>query len=104
MDAGGSTLLPGEGGLKLCPGVLIDDLVLGAAVPLPAVRDPRVASSPEEVLVGDRDVITEENITRHDSWSDPEVVGTSSGVARVGRTALPRSTDTTLFCVDECTK
>ena len=56
-----------------------------------------------EVLVGDCDVITEENITRHDGWSDPEVVGSSSVVPRVGSTALPRSTDTTLVCVDECT-
>ena len=95
VDPGGSTLLPGEGGPKF---------VLGAAVPLPAVRDPRVASSPGEVLVGDCDVITDENITRHDGWSDPEVVGSSSVVARVGSTALPRRTDTTLVCVDECTE
>ena len=38
---GGSTLLPGEGGPKFCPDVLKDDLVLGSAVPLPAVRDLR---------------------------------------------------------------
>ena len=104
VDPGGSTLLPGEGGPKFCPGVLTDDLVLGAAIPLPAVRDSRVASSPGEVLVGDCDVITDENITRHDGWSDPEVVGSSSVVARVGSTALPRSTDTTLVCVDKCTE
>ena len=100
---GGSMLLPEEGGPKFFPGVLTDDLLLGAAFPLPAVWDPRVASSLGEVLVGDCDVITEENITRHDGWSDPEVVGSSSVVARVGSTALPRSTDTTLVCVDECT-
>ena len=47
VDPGGSTgtLLPGEGGPKFCPDVLQDDLVLGAAVPLPALQDPRVASS-----------------------------------------------------------
>ena len=61
---GGSTLLPGEGGPKFCPGVLTDDLVLGAAVPLPAIWDPRVASSPGEVLVGNCDVITDENRLR----------------------------------------
>ena len=78
VDPGGSTLLLGEGGPKFCPDVLTDDLVLGA-------------------------VVTEEN-TRHDGWSDPEVVGSSSVVARVGSTALPRSTDTTLVYVDECTE
>ena len=66
VDPGGGTLLPGEGGPKYCPGVLTDDLVLVAAVPLPAARDPRVASSPVEVMVGDCDVITEENITGQD--------------------------------------
>ena len=44
VDPGGGTLLPGEGGPKSCPGVLTDDLVLVAAVPLPAIRDPMVAS------------------------------------------------------------
>ena len=58
VDPGGGTLLPGEGGPKSCPGVLTDDLVLVAAVPLPAVRDPRVASSPVEVMVGDCDTIS----------------------------------------------
>ena len=38
-DPGGRTLLPGDGGPKFCPDVLEDDLVLGAAVPLPAVKD-----------------------------------------------------------------
>ena len=104
VDPGGNTLLPGEGGPKFCPGVLTDDLVLGAAVPLPAVRDPRVASSPGEVLVGNADVITNGNIAGHDGWSDPEMVGSSSAVVKVGCAALPRSTDTTLVCVDECTE
>ena len=78
--------------------------MLVAAVPLPAIRDPMVASSPVEVIVGDCDVITEENITGHDGWLDPEVVGTPSVVAMVGRNALPMSNDTTLSCVDECTE
>ena len=72
--------------------------MLVAAVPLPAIRDPMVASSPVEVIVG------EENITGHDGWSDPEVVGTPSVVAMVGRNALPMSKDTTLSSVDECTE
>ena len=40
----------------------MDDLVLGAAVPLLAVRDPRLASSPGEGLVDNCDVITDGNI------------------------------------------
>ena len=104
VDPGGSTLLLGEGGPKFCPDVLEDDLVLGAAVPLPAVRDPRVASSPGEVLVGNCDVITDRNITvGHDGWSAPEMVGSSSGVVRAGCAALPRCSDTTT-CVDEYTE
>ena len=98
VDPGGGTLLPGEGGPTSCPGVLTDDLVLVAAVPLPAIRDPMVASSPVEVIV------REKNITGHDGWSDPEVVGTPSVVAMVGRNALPMSYDTTLSSVDECTE
>ena len=104
MDHGGSTLLPGGRGLKSCPCVLTDDLVLVAAVPLPAIRDPMLASSPVEVMVGDCDVFIENNITGHDGWSDREVVGTSSVVAMVGRTILPISNDTTFSCVDECTE
>ena len=34
VDPDGGTLLPGEGGPKLCRGILTDDLVLVAAVPL----------------------------------------------------------------------
>ena len=70
-------------------------------VPLPAVRDPRVASSPGEVLVGNCDVITDANFTRPDGWSDPDMAGSSSAVAMVGCAALPGSTDTTFVCVDE---
>ena len=87
-----------------CPGVLIDDLVLVAAGPLPAVRDPMVTPSPVEVIVGDCGVVTEENITGLDGWSDPDVVGTPAVVAMVGMNALPISNDTPLDCVDECTK
>ena len=80
VDPGGSTLLPGEGGPKFCPDVLEDDLVLGAAVLLPAVWDTRVASSTGEVLVGNCDVTTDGNITAgRDGWSAPEMVGLSSG-------------------------
>ena len=43
VDPGGRTLLRGDGGPKFCPDVLEDDLVLGAAVPLPAVKGSRVA-------------------------------------------------------------
>ena len=104
VDPGGSTLLLGEEGPTFCPGVLMDDLVLGAAVPLPAVRDTRVASSPGEVLVDNCDVITDGNIAGHDGSSDPEMVGSSSVVVREGCAALPRSTDTTLVSVDERTE
>ena len=78
--------------------------MLVAAVPLPAIRDPMLASSPVEVMVGDCDVVIEDNITGHDGWSDREVVETSSVVAMVGRTILPISNDTTFSCVDECTE
>ena len=102
VDPGGSTLLPGEGGPKFCPDVLKDDLVLGAAVSLPLVRDARVASSAGEVLVGNYDVITTGNIVAgHDGWSAPEMVGSSSWVVKAGCAALPRCTDTTLVCVDD---
>ena len=36
VDPGGRTALPGDGGPKPGPDVREDDLVLGAAVPLPA--------------------------------------------------------------------
>ena len=88
VDPGGSTLLPGEGGPKFCPDVLKDDLVLGAAVLLPAVRDPRVASSPGGVLVVNCDVITDGNIKAgHDGWSAPEMAGHLLG--SLGQAVLP---------------
>ena len=55
----GGTLLSGEEGPTSCPGVL----VLMAAVPLLAVGDPMVTPSPVEGIVGDCDVVTDENIT-----------------------------------------
>ena len=94
VDPGGGMLLPDEGGPKSCPSVLTDDLVLVAAVPLPAVRDPMVTQSPVEVRVGDCSVVTEVNITVHDGWSDPDVVGTPAVVAMVGMNALQISNDT----------
>ena len=63
-----------------------------------------VVPSHVEVIVGDCDVVTAENIMGHVGWSDPEVVGTPSVVAMVGRNALPISNDTPLACVDECTE
>ena len=91
-------------GPQFCPDVLEDDLVLGAAVPLPAVEGSRVASSPGEMLVGNGDVTIDGIITAGpDGWSAPEMVGSSSGVVRAGCVALPRCTDTTT-CVDECTE
>ena len=40
----------------------------------------------------------------HDGSSDPEMVGSSSVVVWAGCAALPRSTDTTLVGVNECTE
>ena len=77
-------------------------MLLRAAVPLPAARDPRVASSPGEVLVDNCDVITDGNIAGLDGSSDPEMVGSSSVVVRPGCAALARSSDTTLVGVNEC--
>ena len=103
VDPGGGTLLPGREDQS--PDVLKDDLVLGAAVPLPAVSDPPVTSSPGEVLVGNCDVITDVNIAAgHDGWSAPEMVGSSSRVVKAGDAALTRCTDTTLVCVDDYTE
>ena len=96
VDPGGRKLLLGDGGPKFCPDVLEDDLVLGAAVPLPAVDNSRVALSPGEVLVGNCDVTTDGNITAGlDGWSAPGMIGSSSRVVRAGCAALPRCTDTT---------
>ena len=96
VDPGGRTLLPGDGGPEFCPDVLEDDLVLGVAVLLPAVKDPRVASSLGEVLVDNCDVTTDGNIMAGlDGWSAPGMIRLSSGVVRAGCAALPRCTDTT---------
>ena len=96
----GGTLLPGEEGPGSGPSVPTDDLVSVAAVPLPAVRDPMVAQSPVEGLVRECDDVTEENITVHGGWSDPEVVGTPAMVAMVGMDAMPIRNDALLDCVD----
>ena len=82
VDPGGSALLPGEGIPRFCPGVLMDDLVLGAVVPLPAMFS-RCEHYETRCLVGS---------------GDGRV---SSVVARVSCAALPGSTDTTFVCVDE---
>ena len=62
VDPGGQTAPPGDGGLKLGPDVREDDLVLGAAVPLPAENIYRVTLSPVEVRVSTCDVTTDGNI------------------------------------------
>ena len=71
-----------------------------AAVPLPAVRDPMVAQSPVEGLVRECDDVTDESITVHGGWSDPEVVGTPAVVAMVGMDALPIRNDAPFDCGD----
>ena len=83
----GDMLLLCEGGPKSCSRVLTDDLVLVAAVPLPAIWDPMVTQSPVEGIVGACDVVTKENIMVHSGWSDPDVVGTPAVVAMVGMNA-----------------
>ena len=62
--------------------------MLVATVPLPAIRDPMVTHLPLEGIVGECDVVTDENITVHGGWSDPDVVGTPAVVAMVGMNAL----------------
>ena len=56
--------------------------MLVAAIPLPAVRDLMVTQLPVEGIDGEG--VTEENITVHGGWSDPDVVGTPAVVAMVG--------------------
>ena len=100
VDPGGRTLLLGDGG----PEVLEDDLVLGATVPLPAIKDSHVASLLGEMLVGNCDVTTNGNITAGlDGWSAPGMIGSSSGIVRAGCAAFPRCTGTST-CVDEYTE
>ena len=96
----GDTLRPCEEGPTSCPSVLTDDLVLVVAVPLPAVRDPMVTQSPVEEIVGECDVVTEEKITVHGGWSDPDVVGTPAVVVMVGMDALPIRNDVPFDCGD----
>ena len=59
-----------------------------------------VAQSPVEGLVWECDDVTEESITVHGDWSDPEVVGTPAVVAMVGMDALPIRNDAPLDYVD----
>ena len=63
VEPGGRTALPGDGGPKLGPDVQENDLVLGAAVPLPAENVDRVTLSPVEVRVSSCDVNADGNIT-----------------------------------------
>ena len=100
----GGMLLPGEEGPGLCPSFRTDDLGSAAAAPVPAVRDLIVAQSLVEGLVRECDDVTEESITVHGGWSDPEVVGTPAVVAMVGMDALPMRNDAPLDGVDGCTE
>ena len=63
VGPGGRTALPGDGGPKIGRDVREDDLVLGAAVPLPAENIDRVTLSPVEVRFSSCNVITDGNIT-----------------------------------------
>ena len=104
VDPGGRTHLPGDGGPKFGPDVREDDLVLGAAVLLPANKIARVTLSPGEVRVSNCDVTIDGNITAGlDSWTAPGMIGSSSGVVGAGCAALPRCTATTTR-VDEYTE
>ena len=62
VDPGGRTALPGDGGPNLGPDVREDDLVLGAAVPLPAENIDQATLSPVEVRVSTCDVTTDGKI------------------------------------------
>ena len=77
------TLLPGEDGPGLCPIVLTVGLLPGAAVPLPAVRDPMIALSPVEGLERDCAEVGEKSIAVHGGWSGPDVARTHAVVAMV---------------------
>ena len=67
--------------------------MLGAAVPLPAIKDPMITLSPVEEMVGECDVVTEGNITVLGGGSDTEIVGTPAVVAMVGMNTLPIRND-----------
>ena len=62
VDPGGQTAPPGDEGPKLGPDIREDDLVLGAAVPLPAENIYQATLSPVEVRVSTCDVTTDGNI------------------------------------------
>ena len=53
-----------------------------------------------EGIVGECDVVTDENITVHGGWSDPDVVGTPAVVAMVGMDALPIKNNAPFDCGD----
>ena len=83
------TLLPGKNGPGLCPIGLTVGLLPGAAVPLPAVRDPMIALSPVEGLERDCAEVGEESIAVHGGWSGPDIARTPAVVAMVEMDALP---------------
>ena len=56
--------------------------------------------SPVEGIVGKCGVVTEENITVHGGWPDPDVVGTPAVVVMVGMNALPIRNDSPFDCGD----
>ena len=62
VDPGGQTAPPGDGGPMLGPDVREDDLVLGAAVPLPAENVYQATLASVEVRASTCDVTTDGNI------------------------------------------
>ena len=75
-----------------------DDLVLVEAGPLLAISDPMVTQSHVEGIVGECDVVTEENITVLGGGSDRDIVGTPAMVAMVGMNTLPIRNDAPFDC------
>ena len=89
-----------EHGPGLCPIGLTIGLLPVAAVPLSAVRDPKIAQSPVEGLYRDCAKVGEESITVHGGWSGPDVARTPAVVAMVGMDALPMGNEAPLDCAD----
>ena len=78
VDSGGQTALPGEGGPKLGPDVREDDLVLGAAVLLPAENMYQATISQVEVRVSACDVTTDgDKAAGLVNWNTGEIFWTS---------------------------
>ena len=96
------TLLPGEDGPGLWPIGLTVGLLPGAAVLLPAVRDPMIALSPVEGLERDCAEIGEMSIAVHGGWSGPDVARTPVVVAMVEMDALPMGNGAPLDCAVGC--